>query len=179
MTQLDRPTARDPFDLLPQAASFDLMSNDITDAADLPEAHRFDAAGGGNVSPALEWSGFPEGTRGFAVTCFDPDAPTLSGFWHWAVLNLSPEVTALGRDAGKSDASLPAGAFHVRNDFGLPTYCGAAPPPGDRAHRYIFTVYALDTDDLGVDGSVTPAYASFNVTMHTLARAHLRPVFGH
>jgi Raf kinase inhibitor-like YbhB/YbcL family protein len=173
---LDRGWAPDPFDVLPVTPWFQLESDDIQDAAllDLPFVH--DSADGQNLSPHLRWSGFPAETKSFAVTCFDPDAPTQSGFWHWVVVNVPADVTELARGAGTPNG-LPAGAFHVRGDFGTKAYAGAAPPPGDRVHRYVFAVHALDVEKLDVDDTVSPAIVGFNLTFHTLARAALRPTY--
>ena len=176
---LDRPVAPDPYDLLPQVPALTVTSESFAHGDTMPDAHVFDDWGftGGNTSPQLSWSGAPEGTRGYAVTCFDPDAPTPSGFWHWLVLGLPADVTSLAVGAGSGDDSLPAGAFHVRNDYGTRAYGGAAPPQGDRPHRYLFAVHALDTDDLGLDGSVSPAVATFTIGGHLLARGVLTATF--
>lgn len=172
---LDRPVAPDPYALLPVVPSFTLTSDDVTDGEML--AAQFTAAGG-NVSPQLAWSGFPARTRGFVVTCFDPDAPTPAGFWHWTLANLPADVTSLTRGAGTQDgAHLPAGAIQTRNDDGLPGYVGAAPPRGDRAHRYFFAVHALDVARLDVDADTTCTAVAFQTLFHTLARAILTPVF--
>jgi Raf kinase inhibitor-like YbhB/YbcL family protein len=172
--KLDRPLPPDPYDLLPPVPSFDLTSEDIADGQALDPRHVHTSADGENISPQLAWTGAPADTRGFGVTCFDPDAPTTSGFWHWLLLNLPADVTSLARGVGSNP---PAGAFHVRNDFSSLQYDGAAPPPGDRPHRYIFAVHALDVDALDLDASVSPAYVGFNLTFHTLARATLRPLY--
>lgn len=169
--KLDRAEAPDPYDLLPPVPSFTVTSGSCTHGGKLPRTH---ASDGANISPQLSWSGAPEGTRGYVVTCFDPDAPTPSGYWHWTVLGIPDDVTELPENAGAAGgANLPDGAFHVVNDDGDKAFGGAAPPQGDRPHRYFFVVHALDTDDLGLDDSVTPTAASFNTTMHTLARAEL------
>jgi len=176
---LDRPVAPDPYDLLPAVPTLTVLSELFGEGATLPDAQVFDDWGftGGNTSPQLSWSGAPEGTQGYAVTCFDPDAPTPSGFWHWLVLGLPSDVTSLAVGAGAGDDSLPAGAFHVRNDYGTRAYGGAAPPQGDRPHRYLFAVHALDTDDLGLDGSVSPAVAAFTIGGHLLARGVLTATY--
>jgi Raf kinase inhibitor-like YbhB/YbcL family protein len=173
---LDRPVAPDPYDLLPQVASFTVTSDSFEDGAELPATHVFDDWGssGDNRSPQLSWSGAPPQTRGYAVTCFDPDAPTPSGFWHWLVLGIPADVSELAEDAGaEGGANLPDGAFHVVNDYGTKAFGGAAPPAGDRPHRYLFAVHALDTDDLGIDDGVSAAAAAFNVGAHTIGRAVL------
>jgi Raf kinase inhibitor-like YbhB/YbcL family protein len=148
-----------------------VSSTSIQNNSSLPQAHVFDGWGltGGNLSPQLSWSGAPEATKGYAVTCFDPDAPTPSGFWHWLLVGIPADITSLDAGAGTADAA-PRGAFHVANDFGDKKYDGAAPPAGDRNHRYLFAVHALDTDDLGVDDSASAAVTAFNLGFHTLAR---------
>ena len=172
---LDRPTAPDPYQLLPPVPSFTLTSSDIGDGSVLPGAHAYAGAAddAANASPQLSWTDFPAGTASFAVTCFDPDAPTGSGFWHWVAVNLPASVTELDRGVDP----LPGGAFCVRNDYGERNYGGSAPPPGDRVHRYVFAVHALDVDRLEVGPDASPAYVGFNLAFHTLARATIRPTF--
>ena len=131
-------------------------------------------AGGEDVSPELSWSGFPEATRSFAVTVYDPDAPTGSGFWHWAVCNIPESVTALPRGAGAPDGGdLPSSAVTLRNDAGVRGYMGAAPPEGHGPHRYVFTVHTVDVESLDVGPDATPAILGFNLAFHSLARAVL------
>jgi Raf kinase inhibitor-like YbhB/YbcL family protein len=170
---LDRPVAPDPYELLPKAGSFTVTSTDVANAEPLSDDHAF---AGGNTSPQLSWSGFPEATKGFVVTCFDPDAPIVSGFWHWVLVNLPATVTSLETGAGTTER-LENGAFHVRNDFGTKNYGGAAPPAGDQVHRYYFVVHAIDVEALDVDADATPAVVSFNLAFHTLARATLTPTY--
>ncbi|HTV10580.1 MAG TPA: YbhB/YbcL family Raf kinase inhibitor-like protein [Acidimicrobiales bacterium] len=175
---LERPDAPNPYDLLPKVPSFQLTSNDIKEGATLPNEHVSDWVGGANLSPHLRWSGFPAQTAGFAITCYDPDAPTGSGFWHWAVAGLPSTLTELPRGAGKaSGGSLPSGAVQLRHDGGGVGYMGAAPPQGDKPHRYIFAVHALDTDKLDVGPGAAPAILGFNITFHVIARATLTAIY--
>ena len=165
---LERPVAPDPYTLLPAVPSFTVTSEDLTDGATLPDAQ---VAEHGDRSPQLSWSGAPEGTQSYTVTCFDPDAPTGSGYWHWVAVDIPADVTSLPAGAGADDDALPGGAFHVRNDGGTKGFGGAAPPPGDHPHRYMFVVHAVGEPTLGVDGDVTPAVVGFNLTFKALGRA--------
>lgn len=172
---LDRPRAPWPYDLLPKVDSFTVVSDDVRDGEMLSTAHTF---AGENVSPHLEWSQFPAETQSFAVTCFDPDAPTASGWWHWVVLNIPLSTTSLPHGAGDvANPQLPKGALTLRNDMGTSGFGGAAPPPGDFLHRYAFAVHALDTEALDVDTTNSPAFAGINLTFHTIARAVVTPVY--
>lgn len=173
---LTRPIAPNPYELLPATPTFELRSDDLKDGQPMPALH---TAADGNVSPHLTWSGFPEGTKAFAVTCFDPDAPTPAGFWHWTVLDLDATTTELPQGAGESDLALSGAAFHLRNDGGDHAYMGAAPPRGDHVHRYIFAVHALDVDTLDLDEDASATKASFTALFHTLARAYLTVTFQH
>lgn len=178
---LDRPVPPDPYSLLPKVETFTVTSTDVSDGEQLDHAHVYSGAqpDAGNTSPQLSWSGFPPETESFTVTCFDPDAPTPSGFWHWVLVDLPASTTELATGAGHVDAPLPGNAFHVRNDWGSKDYGGSYPPPGDRPHRYYFVVHAVDVDTLGVDADASPAVVSFNLVFHTLARAQIVPVFSH
>lgn len=173
---LTRPTAPNPYEILPQFPTFELRSDDLTDGEPMPLAH---TAGDENSSPHLAWSGFPPETKSFMVNCFDPDAPTPAGFWHWTIVDLPAEQTELPQGAGASDLELDGAAFHVRNDGGGSEYMGAAPPKGDAPHRYIFAVHALDTESLDLDEDATPTRVAFAALFHTVARATLTVTYQH
>ncbi len=173
---LDRPVSPNPYDLLPRVGTFSVASEDMTDGEPLAEAQ---VASGGNTSPQLSWTDAPAGTRSYVVSCFDPDAPTPSGYWHWTVVDLPADVTALPSGAGAGDESLPGQAFHVRNDVGSRDFAGAAPPEGDQVHRYFFVVHAVSEETLGVDADVSPTVVAFNLAFKTLARAILVGTYQH
>ena len=171
-----------PYDFMPAVPSFELHSDDVADGQMMTDNQVYNAFGmtGKNISPSLSWSGFPADTKGFAVTCFDPDAPTGSGFWHWVLVDITASVTSLPAGAGHATGSgLPAGAMHLRNDYGSSDFGGAAPPAGDPPHRYVFAVHALDVPSLELEPGTTPAVAGFNLRFRTIARAVLIPVYGH
>ena len=146
----------------------------------MPKSFEFNGFGcsGDNQSPALRWSGAPAGTKTFAVTCFDPDAPTGSGWWHWSVVNIPGGVTELPRNAGaEGDANLPKGASHVRIDYGVKAWGGPCPPPGDKPHRYVFTVHALK-DRLELPPDATAALAGFMINANTIEKASFTALYG-
>ena len=169
--------ANDPFHRLPEVPSFTVTSTTVADGGALPPAQMsglFGVPGGQDISPQLFWAGAPEGTKSYAVTMYDPDAPTMSGFWHWAVANIPAAVTSLPENAGDDTGSgLPEGAYQLRNDAGGSRFLGAAPPAGHGAHRYVITVHALDTEDIAVPPEGSPAFFGFNISNHILGRATL------
>lgn len=166
---------------LAQAASFTLSSPDIKSGATIDPKFEFNGFGcaGENKSPALTWRGAPKGTKSFAITMYDPDAPTGSGWWHWSVINVPASVTELPADAGAvGGAKLPQGASHVRIDFGVAGWGGLCPPQGDKPHRYVFTVHALKTDKLDIPGDATAALAGFMVNANSIAKASFTAKYG-
>lgn len=169
-----------PYAALPKLPEFLVTSADITDGAafGLDQASAaFGVPGGKDISPQLSWSGFPAETKSFAVTVYDPDAPTASGFWHWAVADIPAAVTGLDSGAGSTGGALPAGAITLNNDGGFAGFVGAAPPAGHGYHRYFITVHAVDVESLGVGADGTPAYLGFNLFFHSIARAQLVATF--
>lgn len=161
-----------PYDSLPKLPTFTLTSESVTDGQPLAndQVSGIMGAGGSDVSPQLSWSGFPAETKSFAVTVYDPDAPTASGFWHWAVADLPASVTELPAGAGDGSA-LPGGAVTLANDAGAKRYIGAAPPAGHGPHRYYIAVHALPVESLGLPDGATPAYLGFNLFGQAIARA--------
>jgi len=161
----------DPFWRLPEVAALEVRSPDFDDGAPLPGWARARDAGGDDLSPALRWTGAPNGTRSYAVRVYDPDAPTVSGFWHWAVYDLPGTADHLARGAGTpASGLLPAGAVTVANEYRSEQYTGAAPPAGHGEHRYVFIVSALDVAHLEVPAGATPAVLGFLLREHELAR---------
>ncbi|RFA16139.1 hypothetical protein B7R22_04210 [Subtercola boreus] len=171
-------TTTNPYDQIVDVPTFTLTSADVLDGEKLPtpQVSGIFGAGGSDTSPQLSWSGFPEGTKSFAITVYDPLAPTGAGFWHWAVVDIPVTTTSLPTGAGdESGASLPAGAFQLKNDASLARFLGAAPPAGSGKHPYHIGVHALDVETLGIDAGATPAFLGFNMSGHTLARAVITP----
>lgn len=171
---------RDPYADLPPVPEFELTSETITDGGPLgtAQASGVMGAGGEDESPQLSWSSVPEGTKSFAVTVYDPDAPTASGFWHWAVFDLPVTATSLPAGAGREGSGhLPEGAVQLRNDGGFPGFVGAAPPPGHGRHHYHVVVHAVDVESLDIPASATPAYLGFNLFTHSIGRARLIGTF--
>ncbi|HEX4975161.1 MAG TPA: YbhB/YbcL family Raf kinase inhibitor-like protein [Pseudomonadales bacterium] len=155
---------------------FHLSSPDFTEGQALAAAQVLKGFGcaGSNVSPALNWEGAPAGTKSFAITAYDPDAPTGSGWWHWVIFNIPASTTSLSANAGNLSTKLaPTSSIQSRTDFGGPGYGGPCPPVGDSAHRYQFTVYALNVDHLPLDENASGALVGFYLNQHALGRATL------
>ena len=166
---------------LAQAAGFTLTSPDIKPNGVIDKKFEFNGFGcaGENKSPALKWIGAPKAAKSFAVTVYDPDAPTGSGWWHWSVVNIPADVTELPPDAGAvGGANLPKGATAVRSDFGAAGWGGVCPPQGDKPHRYIFTVYALKTDKLDLPPDAGGALAGFMINANQIGKASFMAKYG-
>jgi Raf kinase inhibitor-like YbhB/YbcL family protein len=163
------------------SAGFTLSSPEIKANGTIPKRFEFNGFGcsGENKSPTLQWSGAPKDTQSFAVTVYDPDAPTGSGWWHWVVINIPASVTELAAGAGAlNSTTLPKGAIQGRTDYGMAAWGGTCPPQGDKPHRYIFTVYALKTDKLEVPADATAALTGFMIHANALGKASFTAKYG-
>jgi len=158
------------------AEGFTLKSNDL--GGQLTKVQEFNSFGcnGQNISPELSWISIPKGTKSFAVTLYDPDAPTGSGWWHWIAVNIPANITML--PAGASGKTMPKGVLEIVNDYGTVGFGGACPPKGDKPHRYIFTVYALDVAKLDVKSSTNDPVVGYYINAHTIAKASLISYYG-
>jgi Raf kinase inhibitor-like YbhB/YbcL family protein len=163
-----------------QASEFKLTSTDIADGTPMTTQQIYKGFGceGANVSPQLAWSGAPTGTKSFAITVYDPDAPTGSGWWHWTVVNLPASTHTLPRGAGGTTGKLPAGAVQGRTDFGSTGFGGACPPAGDKPHHYQFTVWALKAEKLPIDANASGAMVGFMLNANALEKAQLTTTYG-
>jgi Raf kinase inhibitor-like YbhB/YbcL family protein len=164
------------------AGEFTLASSQLMAGGEMPMEQVFNGFGysGKNISPELHWSGIPKGTKSLALTVYDPDAPTGSGWWHWLIFNIDPRTTGLPANAGDVKAHLaPAGSVQSRTDFGTAGYGGPCPPPGDKPHHYIFTLFALDVAKLDLDENASAALVGFNLNQHTIGKAQMTVLFGH
>ncbi|MEK7293918.1 MAG: YbhB/YbcL family Raf kinase inhibitor-like protein [Nitrospirota bacterium] len=163
------------------AADFRLTSSTIKDKGTIGNEHVFKGFGcnGDNVSPDLQWERAPKETKSFAVTVYDPDAPTGSGWWHWIIFNIPPSVASLPAGAGKPDGGgAPQGAVQSMTDYGQPGYGGPCPPPGDKPHRYIFTAYALKVDQLPLKSDASGAMVGFYLNQNKLGKASFTARYG-
>jgi Raf kinase inhibitor-like YbhB/YbcL family protein len=163
--------------LISNAADFSLTSRDIADNRPLTRREVFNGFGceGANTSPELSWNNAPAGTKSFAVTVYDPDAPTGSGWWHWTVVNIPLATTSLPSDAG---THLPVGAIQGRTDYGQPGFGGVCPPVGDKPHHYQFTVWALKVDKLPLDSQASGALVGYMLNANVLGKATITPTYG-
>jgi Raf kinase inhibitor-like YbhB/YbcL family protein len=169
------------FGSLVQAESFELISQTVAPNSQLTEDHVYNGFGctGKNVSPQLQWTSGPEGTKSYAVTVYDPDAPTGSGWWHWIVYNIPADVTELPAGAGDASGNLlPDGALHGRTDFGTFAFGGSCPPSGDKDHRYIFTVFALKTEKIDVPTDATAALICFIINAKKIGESGFTAKYG-
>nr|WP_302982116.1 YbhB/YbcL family Raf kinase inhibitor-like protein [Plesiomonas shigelloides] len=158
------------------AQAMDLSSPTVENGKTLQNAQIFNGWGctGKNESPALKWSDIPQGTKSFAVTMYDPDAPTGSGWWHWVMVDIPADVHSLPENVGmKGSKDLPKGAIQLRNDFGYDGFGGACPPAGAQPHNYQITVYALNVPKLEIPANASPAYAGFFILQHKIGEARL------
>lgn len=162
-------------------SAFTLSSPDIPSGGSVPPEFEFDGFGcsGQNQSPVLQWSGAPVGAQSFALTVYDPDAPTGSGWWHWLVVDLPAGTTTLAAHAGaQGGAHLPAPARQIRNDYGAYAWGGVCPPAGDKPHRYIFSLHALSVPRLEIPDDASAALAGFMINAHTLEKASFTATYG-
>ena len=163
------------------AGTFSLDSAEVKPRAKIAEAQVFKGFGceGGNVSPSLSWKNAPAGTKSFAITVYDPDAPTGSGWWHWLMFSIPASVTSLPAGAGDPGAGkVPPGAVQSKTDFGKAGYGGPCPPKGDKPHRYIFTVYALKVDKIDADENASGALVGFMLNANKLGKASFTATYG-
>jgi len=160
------------------AGGFTLYSNDLS--GQLTKTQEFSGFGcdGRNISPELHWSNPPKGTKSFAITVYDPDAPTGSGWWHWVVFNIPSSVMSLPADFGNVAKAPMIHATQSVTDYGKVGFGGACPPKGDRPHRYIFTVHALNVDHLDLDSKASPALVGYMLGMHALGKSTLVSYYG-
>jgi Raf kinase inhibitor-like YbhB/YbcL family protein len=163
------------------AQTFTLRSADMQDGHTLKLSQIYKGLGcdGKNTSPQLSWTNPPAGTKSFAITAYDPDAPTGSGWWHWTMVNIPANIKNLPANAGAPHGkNLPTGAVQGRNDFGYAGFGGACPPTGDKPHAYRFTIWALKTDKLPIDNQSSGALVGFMLNENALARAEITPNYG-
>lgn len=163
-----------------RGGKFTLRAPDLTSRNRIAISHVYNGMGctGQNISPALDWSNVPPGTRSFAVTAYDPDAPTGSGWWHWVMYNIPGNVTSLPAGAGNNGRIAPRGSAQGTTDFGTRGYGGPCPPPGDSPHHYKFTVFALRVDRIDIPNNATAAFVGFNLNANKIATASVTALYG-
>ena len=163
------------------AGAFTLQSPQVKPNSTIAEAQVFKGfdCEGGNISPALNWSNAPAGTKSFALTVYDPDAPTGSGWWHWVMFNIPADVTSLPLGVGNpASGQTPKGAVQSKTDFGKPGYGGPCPPTGDKPHRYIFTVYALKVAKIDADENASGALVGYMLNANKFDKASFTATYG-
>lgn len=163
------------------SAPFLIKSSSLEDGVMIPNKHVYNSFGcsGKNLSPQIAWQNAPLETKSFAVTVYDPDAPTGSGWWHWLVLNIPTKYKELPQNFGeKNQFNLADGVMQVRNDFGAFNFGGPCPPIKDKPHRYVFTVYALRAERLDLSEGATGALAGFMINQSVLAKASFTAYYG-
>jgi len=163
-----------------QASSFSLTSNDIAQGKFMSKKHEFNGFGcsGDDLSPHLKWTNAPEGTKSFAITAYDPDAPTGSGWWHWQIVNIPKHVTELLTGAGNKEADIAGkGSTHISNDYGLKAFGGACPPPGHGIHHYRFTIHALSVEKLELPENASGALAGYMINASTIDSSTIESLY--
>lgn len=162
------------------AGSLTLSSQDITQGQTMSNAQEFNGFGcsGKDLSPQLQWSGTPQGTKSFAITAYDPDAPTGSGWWHWQIVNIDKNTTHLKTGAGSKETSVaPKGSMQVKNDYGNPAFGGACPPKGHGVHRYQFTLHALSVEKLDLPTDASGALAGYMINANTIESSTIEALY--
>jgi len=159
------------------AGNFTLTSDDVGGQFSVKQEFNGFGCSGKNISPSLAWKDAPKGTKSFAITMYDPDAPTGSGWWHWLVFNIPKTATSIANNASALKA-LPKGSVESVTNYGVSGFGGACPPKGDEAHRYIITLYALDVDNLDLDSSVNPAIVGYNLNAHAIQKSSIISYYG-
>ncbi len=161
------------------ADTFSLKSEDVRAGEKLKNEQVFNGFGctGQNLSPQLSWSNSPEGTKSFAINVYDPDAPTGSGWWHWTIFNIPKDISSLAKGASTNKQLLPPAVVQGRTDYGKSEFGGACPPEGDKPHRYIFTVYALDVEKLDINSDSSGALVGFYLNAHALEKASISATY--
>lgn len=161
------------------AQDFTLKSDQISGQLTIEQVYDGFGCTGKNISPSLKWNGAPKTAKSFALTIYDPDAPTGSGWWHWIIFNIPADATELKTDAGSPQKGIsPKGSVQSMTDYGKPGFGGACPPPGDKPHRYIFTLFALDVPRLDLDEKAGPALVGYMLNQHAIAKAALVSYYG-
>ena len=162
-----------------RAEVFTLKSDQIGGQLTIDQVYSGFGCTGRNISPSLKWTHGPKDTKSYAVMVYDPDAPTGSGWWHWVIFNIPADVTELAADAGNVQKNIaPKGSVQSITDYGNPGFGGACPPPGDKPHRYVFTVFALDVQKLDLDAKANAALVGFMLNQHALAKASIISYYG-